>query len=190
MRRALLPNFPLWSQRDNKYNPAGACNVTCIAMCLYYLGIRGNGDEQQLEDQLYLEMERSGLSRHSPYDLANIANKHGAKLTPPIVDTFDPNATLTHIKTHLDKRFPVVVHGYFTSFGHIVCVIGYDDATARVLLQDPWGEWSATGYDKNSKGRYWLSYRAFNDLTNHDGIWTHFFSRASTEDKKTHERRY
>lgn len=172
----VLKNFPYFSQRDNKHNPGGSCNVTSIAMCLYFLGIRGNGNGQ-LEDQLYVEMERTGLSRHSPYDLAKVANKHGAKLTPPIVDNFVISSNLTDIKRHLDRGFPVVVHGYFTRFGHIVCVAGYNDETKQVFLHDPWGEWSASGYDKSASGKYWLSYAAFERITDRGGIWTHYFSR-------------
>lgn len=172
-----LKDFPFWKQLDNELNPYGACNVTSIGMCLYFLGVRGNGDGQ-LEDQLYRAMESRGLSRHSPQDLAVIANHYGARLKPPIHDNFIANADLSDIKKHLDLGFPTVVHGYFTSFGHIVCVIGYDDKRQAVLIQDPYGEWYTNGYDNSADGRYWLSYRTLNRLCAPDGgIWTHFFSR-------------
>lgn len=59
---------PFLSQLDNRRNPYGSCNVTCVAMCLYYLGYpRQQGT--QLEDQLYQRLEDLGKSRHDPYDL-------------------------------------------------------------------------------------------------------------------------
>jgi ABC-type bacteriocin/lantibiotic exporter with double-glycine peptidase domain len=171
-----LKNFPLFGQLDNKFDPYGSCNVTCIAMCLYYFGIRGDGNGQ-LEDQINLALKRKGLSRHNPYHLQQIANEYGARLKPPIVDVFAEDAILNDIKLNIDAAFPCVVHGYFTRSGHIVCVTGYDDSTNQVRIHDPYGEWWPNGYDTSAPKVYWLSYRRFLQLTDDNGIWTHFFSR-------------
>jgi len=44
----------------------------------------------------------------------------------------------------------VIVHGYFTSFGYIVVIRGYDDT--GFLVNDPYGEWFSTGYDNSRSG--------------------------------------
>ena len=64
-------NVPYKPQNDNIYNPTGSCNVTSIAMCLEFLGVKIE-NENQLEDIIYQQMSHSGLSRHSPFDLAKI----------------------------------------------------------------------------------------------------------------------
>ncbi|HLO51488.1 MAG TPA: C39 family peptidase, partial [Kamptonema sp.] len=48
-------NVPYLSQLDNENNPYGSCNVTCVAMCLGFLGhpLVDPVTNQQLEDELY-----------------------------------------------------------------------------------------------------------------------------------------
>ena len=135
---------PYLSQLDNTYNPYGSCNVTCVAMCLYYLGMpRRNGT--QLEDELYLKLEQMGRSRHNPYDL-----KYLIETYPGYRDVFRENGGFADIRSAIDAGHPVIVHGYFTSSGHIVVIRGYDDA--GFLVNDPYGEWFASGYDTSRSG--------------------------------------
>ena len=44
---------PYKSQRDNSNNPDGACNVTCMSMCLEFLKIPRRRSSGQFEDELY-----------------------------------------------------------------------------------------------------------------------------------------
>lgn len=135
---------PYLSQLNNTYNPYGSCNVTCVAMCLYYLGMpRREG--AQLEDELYLKLEDMGRSRHNPYDL-----KYLIETYPGYKDVFRENGTFADIRGAIDAGHPVIVHGYFTSFGHIVVIRGYDDA--GFLVNDPYGEWFSSGYDNARSG--------------------------------------
>ena len=144
----VIDNFPYLPQYDNAINPSGACNVTSVAMCLKYGGIRGDGSMPQLEDQLYKMCQRYGYSRHDPYGLAALVNdkfgKHG------FVDEFTPNGTLDAIKEAIDQGIPCVIHGYFTRFGHIVVIKGYD--SAGFIVNDPWGEYFPSGYDLTVSG--------------------------------------
>ncbi|MBC6435964.1 hypothetical protein FM036_43435 [Nostoc sp. HG1] len=39
---------------------------------------------------------------------------------------------------------PCIIHGYFTSFGHIAVVRGYD--RTGLFVNDPFGEWTSSGY--------------------------------------------
>jgi GH24 family phage-related lysozyme (muramidase)/uncharacterized protein YvpB len=176
--KVLLP-VPYLSQRDNSENPNGACNVTCFAMMMGYFGISDRTNAPQLEDELYRYMEANGLSRHNPIDLRNMARDYG------LIDDFESKATIERVKKHLSSGRPVVIHGYFTSFGHIIAVIGYDEK--GFIVHDPYGEWASSGYRRNdpngnnAKGKqlhysYGLIERTC--LTDNQ-FWVHFVDRAN-----------
>ena len=139
-----IANFPYLSQRDNRRNPSGSCNVTSIAMCLKYLGIVGNG-EGQLEDQLYLRCEQMGFSRHDPLGLHDLVESFKG-----IKDDYTRSGTLEKIRISIAENRSVVLHGYFTPFGHILAVKGYDER--GLIVNDPWGEYFADGYDTTANG--------------------------------------
>ncbi|MEI2418956.1 C39 family peptidase [Arthrospira platensis SPKY2] len=165
-------NVPFYSQLDNHYNPTGSCNVTSVAMCLSYLGVRPGGVYSQLEDELYRYMIDRGLSRHSPYDLAKVVRDYGHK------DTFRTDATIEDCKNHLfNKKMPLIIHGYFTSFGHIIVIRGYSDN--GFFVNDPYGEWFSTGYRTDLTGENLLySYELIKRTCIPDGsFWVHFIDR-------------
>jgi len=169
--------LPYKSQRDNLENPDGACNVTSMAMCLEFLGIAKRRSSGQFEDELYRYALDHNLSRHSPYDLAKIVRDYGAK------DAFNSHATVEMVKNWLASGKPAVTHGYFTSFGHIVVFVGYDDT--GFIVHDPYGEWFADGYDRNDpsgnseKGKFQhYSYNLIQSTCAGDGeFWVHFISK-------------
>lgn len=135
---------PYLSQLDNELNPYGSCNVTCVAMCLYFLGLPRR-TETQLEDELYRKMEQLGKDRHNPYDLQALIGTY-----PGFKDIFRPNGSFRDIQTSIDAGNPVIVHGYFTGSGHIIVIRGYDDK--GFLVNDPYGEWFSSGYDNKRSG--------------------------------------
>jgi uncharacterized protein YvpB len=170
--RQVRLNVPFKSQLDNWYNPTGSCNVTSIAMCLEYLGVRRYDLRyRQLEDELYRYMLDSGLSRHSPQDLAKVVRDYGRR------DDFTVWGTIDRAKEHIAKGNPVVVHGYFTSFGHIIVLVGYDQN--GFIVHDPYGEWFSTGYRTDLSGAFLhYSYNLIRNTCIPDGqFWTHFISR-------------
>lgn len=122
-----------FSQLDNKFNPYGSCNVTSIAMCLSFLGIKGDGSKAQLEDQLYKLCDDNGLSRHSPYDLVKLVNLKGKK------DDFTSTAKLSDIVKSINLGKPTVIHGFFTRSGHIIECHGYDPN--GFICHDPYGDY-------------------------------------------------
>jgi len=138
-------NVPYKSQLDNAYNPTGACNVTCFAMVMTYFKIKGNTGIAQLEDELYQYMSKNGLSRHDPYDLMKMAQAYG------VVDNFTERGRLQDIRKAIAEGRPCIIHGYFTSFGHIVVVRGYDQY--GFFVNDPYGEWTSTGYRNDLSGK-------------------------------------
>ncbi len=132
---------PYLSQIDNRENPYGSCNVTSVAMVLKYYGFVGNGDGQ-FEDQLYKRMITKGWSRHSWWDLAKLVQ------TYPLFDNVTERGTLQGIRDSLNLKRPVILHGYFTRFGHIIVVYGYD--ATGFMVHDPYGRWTSSGYEVNS----------------------------------------
>ncbi|AMW28115.1 C39 family peptidase [Arthrospira platensis] len=165
-----LRNFPYFSQLDNWFNPTGSCNVTSIAMCLSYYGARRRVSYGQFEDELYEYALNKGYSRHSPQDLAKIVREYGCK------DYFTTNATIDDVKEWLAEGKPTVIHGYFTSFGHIMPVVGYN--SSGLIVHDPYGEWFSSGYRTDLSGAYLTySYSLIRRLCLPDGnFWVHFIA--------------
>lgn len=98
-----------------------------------------------LEDELYQKLEELGRSRHNPYGLKFLIETYlGCK------DIFRENGSFSDVKTSINAGNPVIVHGYFTQFGHIIVIRGYDDS--GFLVNDPYGEWFSTGYDNSRSG--------------------------------------
>jgi hypothetical protein len=174
---AVKLDIPYKSQLNNTINPSGSCNVTSIAMCLEFLQISQQGAAGQFEDELYEYMENKGWSRHSPYDLAKLVRAYGAE------DDFTSQATVADVKAWLSAGKPAVTHGYFTNFGHIIVLVGYDDT--GFIVHDPNGEWDASGYIRNSsannhdQGKYQhYSYGLIERTCQTDNqFWVHFISK-------------
>jgi Peptidase_C39 like family len=168
----ILNSVPFKSQLDNVFNPTGSCNVTSIAMCLAYLGVKDKpGDGlAQLEDELYQYMERKGLSRHSPEDLARVVRDYGKK------DDFTIWGTFERCRNHIAAGNPCVIHGYFTSFGHIIVLVGYDEN--GFIVHDPYGEWFSSGYRTDLSGKFLrYSYGLIQRTCIPDGqFWVHYIS--------------
>ena len=126
--RIIQLDCPYLSQLDSFESPTGFSNVTAVAMCLKYFGIPQRTDARTLEDELYRYALNNNLSRHNPYDLAKIVRDYGCQ------DEFQTNATFDQVKDWLANLKPVIVHGYFTSYGHIVVFVGYDEEREQFFL--------------------------------------------------------
>lgn len=166
-------NVPYLWQLDNEYNPRGACNVTSLAMCLKFLEKpRKLGYEKikQFEDELYQYMENSNLSRHSPTHLALVAGHYGAR------DDFTFRGSIDRCQAHIMSGNPCIIHGWFTPFGHIIVVIGFDEK--GLIVHDPYGEWFEFGYRTDLSGaNLHYSYDLIRRTCMDDGdFWVHYIS--------------
>lgn len=171
MQNVVKLDVPYLSQLDNGSNPTGSCNVTSVAMCLLWGGATPRNKNVQLEDELYAYMESRGLSRHSPQDLATVVRDYG------LSDNFTATASIDAVKGHLNEGNPCITHGYFTDFGHIIVLVGYDQR--GFLVHDPYGEWFSTGYRTDLSGEYLhYSYELIKRTCIPDGLfWVHFISK-------------
>lgn len=162
------------TQNDNWYNPSGSCNVTSLAMALHNLGISRNPRyrEAQFEDELYQYALDFKYSRHSPVDLSAIARDYGADAQ------FIFDGSIEQMKSWMiENQLPTIIHGFFTDFGHIVTVVGFDEN--GLLIHDPYGEWFSTGYRTDLSGAYLHYSNALIKKTCWpDGnLWVHFIKR-------------
>lgn len=158
-------DVPYLSQLDNSLNPTGSCNVTSVAMCLQAVGI------QVTPDELYQEMESTGLSRHSPQDLQIISERRGAR------NDLTVSGTPQDMKTAIDEGKPCIIHGYFTSFGHIIVVIGYDEN--GFVVHDPYGQYiHPMRYDTTKSGEGLnYSYQIMDETCFTEPGWIHRISK-------------
>lgn len=159
------------SQLDNHHHPTGTCNVTSLAMVLDFWKVPRKQQYRrfpQLEDELYAYMLESGLNPQSAGDLSRVATDYGLSAK------FTTKATIEQVKQWVASGKPAIIHGYFTSFGHIVVVVGYDDT--GFIVHDPYGEWFATGYRTDLSGAYLnYSYQLIRRTCIPDGdFWVHF----------------
>ena len=162
-------DVPYLSQLDNIDNPHGSCNVTSVAMCMAYFGhpIRSTWGEQ-LEDELYQFCLANSLSRHEPHDLEALAKLYGYQ------NRFDPEAYWDEVKAWLENGRPCIIHGWFTRFGHIMVIKGYNND--GWIVNDPYGKWNEWGYDTSVSGKDLVyPYDMMLNLCGPNGdLWIHY----------------
>ncbi|MEC4882148.1 MAG: C39 family peptidase [Scytonema sp. PMC 1070.18] len=160
---------PWFSQLDNRFKPMGTCNVTSVAMCLYYYNIRSQNPNQQLEDELFQFVERKGWDRHVHEHLRRLFIEYG------VFDEFTMDATWDEVKLHLANKQPVIISGKFTEAGHILVLRGYD--ATGFWVNDPYGEFFHSGYRTDLTGEnlhYSYNLVQSKSYAGTDWTWAHF----------------
>lgn len=69
--------------------------------------------------------------------------------------------SIDEIKASIDSDFPVIISAKFTSGGHFVQIVGYDES--NWICDDPYGSWN-TGYKTDESGAKVLYNRAKVDM--------------------------
>ncbi|MAD60279.1 MAG: hypothetical protein CMH49_02035, partial [Myxococcales bacterium] len=124
-------NVPYYYQYSNGLYPSSSCQNTAIAMVLSYLGANVNPDAVTREFGKDQAQSVGGLN----YVFNTLARRFGVKE----ISSYE-NGSLTQLKESLDQGNPVIVHGFFTSYGHVLVVTGYDEG--GYYVNDPAGTWS------------------------------------------------
>ena len=114
-------SVPYYYQYDNDFEPTATCGLTSAAMLL---GARIAHRMRCIETM---------AQGQSPEALAELYRWEG--LTADSGRT----ASRAELRAMLDAGSPVVVHGFWTSAGHIVTLVGYDNT--GWLVHDPAGDW-------------------------------------------------
>lgn len=185
----LLPKFPLLQQLDNTKHPEGSCNLTSVAMCLYFLGATKSPKYnlfKQFEDELLQRCEDNGWDRHEPGSMKKIVELYGKRDELIIAEGWDAvGKAVYRLIAHLRAGKPGIAHTYLTQSGHIVAIDGVRLEEGKPIswhIADPYGEFYPRGYQKNwggdkELGRYWLSHSGFTSRILTDAIaWFHLVS--------------
>ena len=126
-----IQNVPYFYQLNNSINPHGSCQNTTMAMLLKYLGGNIKPDDISL---LYGTQTAQSVS-----GFVNIFNIEANRLSLPYTLSGTIYGSFSKMKQLLDKGQPVPTHGYFTSSGHVVLVVGYD--ATGYICHDLYGKW-------------------------------------------------
>lgn len=131
-------NVPYYYQYNNRLYPASSCQNTSVAMVLNFLGVSVSPDD--ITARFGKEKAKSVSGLKEVFD--TYAREHGVR---SINST--GQGSFAQLRAALDQGSPVIVHGLFTSSGHVVVVTGYN--SEGYFVNDPAGQWSqsfAGGY--------------------------------------------
>ncbi|MGM0438649.1 MAG: C39 family peptidase [Bacillota bacterium] len=136
----VISDVPYYYQYHNEINGDGSCQNSAIAAVLNYYGWDGAPDTISSSDfgtgtaqtPEGLEEVFNHYARNSGLDVRVNGHRHG--------NMDDLNQLLAAGK-------PVIVHGYFTGYGHVITLVGYDGT--YYYANDSAGKW-----DQNYKGDY------------------------------------
>lgn len=144
-----IKGVPFLAQYDNDYAASSSCFLTCISMVLTYLGHKSTNPKIQLEDELFIKAQNTGINRFDGYSLCNLVESLGYKCQ------FTQQGSTNDIKNNIRNNIPCILGTYMTSAGHIICLLGFCDKEGYYLAHDPWGKCiSQDNYDFQAKGDY------------------------------------
>ena len=128
-----IPDVPYFHQQSNRINPSGSCQNTCIAMVLKYYGADDiTPDMISAKWGTYVAQTTAGLER--------VFNEEAALRGLSVRDQSTETGLLRELHALLDVGRPVIVHGGFSSVGHLMVLVGYDERFYYAM--DPASQWT------------------------------------------------
>ena len=121
-------DVPYYYQYDNANEPGSTCGVTSAAMLVDTFN-----PGSVTPDSLYRSYGKA--QGQSPEGLAALYRSEGLSAD------WTYTGTRAEIRAHLDAGRPVVVHGWWTTAGHVAVIVGYSDSDW--IVNDPAGDWYA-----------------------------------------------
>ena len=178
VEKHLIPNMPYFYQYHNNYYPASTCQNTAIAMLLKYYGWQGTPDKITKKFGKMKAQYGGGFSEVFNYYARN--NNLNMRIRNNV------NISPRYIENQLKQGKPVVAHGKFTGYGHIIVLLGYDDE--YYYANDPAGKWNQEykgGYKQRTaeNGKY-VRYKKENLLRAMErsiGLWIHEVYRVDNK---------
>ncbi|HEX8317879.1 C39 family peptidase [Longimicrobium sp.] len=129
--RDLIANVPYFFQYNNVYEPGATCANTTMAMLLKYYGAN------YTPDQIYTEFRKQSQDEFKFDTIFNrLAARAGLKQR---IRVHMETGSVAQMEAELNKQRPVIIHGKFTSSGHVMLLIGNDGT--NYTMNDPAGVW-------------------------------------------------
>lgn len=126
------PTVPYFYQYANALLPGSSCQNTSLAMVLAHYGYPGKPDD--------ITAAWGTKQAQSPAGLAQVFNAEAQQLGIPQRLVAHTDGVIQDVRALLATGKPVILHGYFTSYGHVVVTLGFDGA--KYVVHDPAGRWS------------------------------------------------
>lgn len=126
-------DIPYFWQYDNELHPSASCQNTSVAMVLKYSGWEGVPDD--------ITREWGKDFAQSPESLNYLFNTISTDHFLRAALTTTTTGTLEGFREAVAGGSAVIVHGYFTSYGHVLVVNGID-SNGNYVVNDPAGLWS------------------------------------------------
>lgn len=174
-----VSGVPYFYQYNNSINPGGSCQNTSVAMVIKFYG--GTSETPDAISGI------NGTSlAQSPAGLQQVFNSEASYFGLSVTDIAHTSGTFAGIHALIASGKPVIVHGYFTGYGHVMVITGYNGTT--YTCNDPAGQWSQVyqygGYSQtNSTEGHSVTYSKsnFENAIGPDGtVWYHEFVTTST----------
>lgn len=134
-----IPELPYYNQYYNEKFGWATCQNTSVAMVLSHF------ENTIHPDSIYKEWGKDFAQ--SPSGLNAVYNSYASKSN---IATYT-NASPEELKSALKSGYIAIVHGYFTSVGHVIVVRGYQNGFYYV--NDPAGNWDECfkcGYNRRN----------------------------------------
>ena len=146
-----IPDVPYFHQHSNRINPSGSCQNTSVAIVLKYYGA----------DDITPDMISAKWGTHvaqTTGGLEKVFNEEAALRGLSVRDQATETGLLRELRALLDAGRPVIVHGGFSTVGHLMVLVGYDERFYYAM--DPASQWTErlnggfTNTDDPHIGRY------------------------------------
>ena len=179
----ILYDVPYFTQTDNSIFASTSCYATCMAMamsfclgregldkisvgCPYHVQLEDYISKIILSDEIKMWIQRNWkrygawFLKFKPRTLAAVQEHVFNSLMNPhgYMTQFNAEISYDDYCDHIDRGFPVAIHGMFNSvsrvYGHIVLGIGYnkEQEPEKIIVNDPWGNALFDKYKSHSNG--------------------------------------
>jgi uncharacterized protein YvpB len=149
-----VKEVPYYYQYNNTLEPAATCQNTCIAMVLKYFATK-EGKTSNVVASITpdaITKKYGHKKAQTVAGLQEVFNQEAGTIGIQVRGTGSTTMSLDAFKAKAANASPLIVHGYFTDFGHILVVLGYDGT--HYICNDPAGKWSQKykfgGYSGNN----------------------------------------
>jgi len=136
-----IKELPYYNQYNNTSYPSATCQNTSIAMVLSYF------ESAIHPDSIFADWGKDFAQ--SPSGLNAVYRSYASNSE---IYTYT-SASPEDLQSSLSEGFIAIVHGYFTNYGHVLVVRGYDND--YYYVNDPAGKWDGCfkcGYNGSYNG--------------------------------------